>query len=195
MNKMAAYYSLLEEHPLWKTAMYGYGSDNPYAKSTELTDEEKALALRQQLRFLGGTAAGATAGAALGSSNRFKGGVIGAGLGALTSLVHSGATEGLYNKRLADAHAKARQWEKDNPGVKQPDFDRYTEDDRAFLRDYKKGLEFDDDHHPVFEKQEDLEDYMDKETEKHIDQAYAALKKKTGKDIGRQTAARLYYNY
>lgn len=193
MNKLAAYNAVLERNVLWKTAMYG--SDNPYAKSTELTDEEKALARQQQLNFLGGTAAGAAAGAAFGSSNRFKGGVIGAGLGALGSLIHSGATGGLYSKRLADAHAKARQWEKDNPGIKQPNYDRYNEDDRAFLQDFKKGLEFDDDHHPVFEKQEDLEDYMHTETEKHIDQAYAALKKKTGKDIGRQQAAHLYYNY
>ena len=192
MNKIAAYYEILEEHPLWKTAMYR--SSNPHAKSTELTDEEKSLARQQQLRLLGGTAAGGLAGAGFGSANRLKGGIIGAGLGALGSLAHAGATGGLYSKRLSDAHAKANKWERDNP-ASGPKYDRHTKEDGQFLRNYADQLNFDDGTHPFHETQEDREDYMDSVRERHIDEAYESLRKKTGRNLNRRDVSRLYHGY
>lgn len=193
MNKIAAYYEILSEHPLWKTAMYR--SDNPYAKSTELTDEERAKSKRQGLSLLGGTALGGLAGAALPTGNRLLGGLAGAGIGAGSSLLHSSLTGGLSSNRLLKAQDNARQWEKNNPLPPKPSYDKHTAEDRSFLRDYAEQLQFDDDHHPSFDTQEELEDYMDRESVKNIDKAYAALKKKTGKDIGRRKAKRLYYDY
>lgn len=123
MKKIAAYYSLLEQHPLWKTAEFEERNGMRYRtfQENKMTPEEGKAMARHSLI---GAGLGALGGYGIGlGKSRGMGAIAGAGLGALGGAL-ADTTAG---NRMAQATKDREQLEKDRTAFagsmyKRPDF-------------------------------------------------------------------------
>lgn len=170
MNKIASYYALLEQHPLWKTAEFVERDGMRYRTFQENTmtpQESKAMAKRSLI----GAGLGALGGYGIGlGKSRGLGAIAGASLGAL-----AGTYDPAAGKRILQVTKDREQLEKDRA---------------AFAKSMYESIEpdflFDDKHDAALNKmdnQYDQEMYMADELLKAEKAVSDAWEKKTGERL------------